>query len=173
MSLSKTVRFISIAALTYATSALSAAYALDAAEAADLVKRYSQTVACQLEPTENYQSLQYKAVKLTPSVEGFEENEIRYVVFWQGDLSCAGGEASRMINFSVVKPGLFEMLPPVVNVFMEFPDLDLIELKTFEEQGGKLAISGLTFGESDVETPTKEVQYTVELADGMLFVAGQ
>lgn len=173
MSHMKTVRFAGLAALAYATCALNAAHALDAAEASDLVKRYSETVACQLEPTENYQSLQYKAVKLTPSAESFEDNEILYAVFWQGDLGCAGGEASRMNNFSVVKPGLFEMLPPVVNVFMAFPDLDLIELKTFEEQEGKLAISGLTFGESDVETPTKEVQYTVELDNGMLFAAGQ
>lgn len=70
------------------------ASAFNEADAIKLVKAYSKTVACQLEETK------YKAVRVSgdPATTDFGD---QYVVYWDGDMGCMGGNGTIVPNFTV------------------------------------------------------------------------
>ena len=69
-----------------ATSAMSA----DERTAANIVKKYSETVACQIQEVQ-YQKNQYKAVKIIQGDKELGGLGDLFVVYWEGDVGCMGG----------------------------------------------------------------------------------
>jgi len=86
------------------------------------------------------------------------------VVFWQGDVGCAGGRGTVVPNFTVVEQRGFSSVPPVVVQNYKMPDLDLVHLTSLSGKNGLLQVSGLTYGPEDQQGyPTKKVSYTLKL----------
>lgn len=143
--------------ITLATLAFNAS-AADERQASNIVKKFSQTVACQLGDVKN----QYKAVKLTAS----DENGIgaQFVVFWEGDISCMGGASTATPNFTLVEQAGFSSVAPIVRLDIKFPELDLVYLTSMSAKNGVLSIKGITYGPQDQQgNPKKLVSYNLKL----------
>ena len=141
-------------------------FALDAKQASQITKKYSELVACQISDASDQKS-QYKAVKL--SGDG-KEIGTTYAVFWQGDVGCSGGNATVNPNFTVVEQRGFESVDPVVATDYTWPELDLVIVTEFTGANGILKITGITYGAKDRQGwPKKPVSYTLKL-DGNKFV---
>lgn len=93
----KSIVFLTIAAITMS------AYAADERDASRIVKKYSEAVACQLEGISEYQKNQYKAVKINPGEADLGGMGAQFVVYWEGDVGCAGGNGTIVPNFTVVE----------------------------------------------------------------------
>ncbi|MCT8163458.1 MULTISPECIES: hypothetical protein [unclassified Pseudomonas] len=142
------------------------ANAFDERDASKLVRNYSETVACQLDDAAEYQKNQYKAIKLKdgdPDAYGLGE---LYVVFWEGDVGCSGGNGTILPNFTMVERSGFGSANPIVVERYIFPDLDLVKLTGISGGNGYLNIQGLAYGGSDMQhKPSKKVSYTLILHD--------
>lgn len=142
------------------------ANAFDERDASRLVRNYSEIVACQLDDAAEYQKSQYKAIKLKdgdPEMYGLGE---LYVVFWEGDVGCSGGNGTITPNFTIVEHSGFGSANPVVVDSYKFPDLDLAKLTGISGENGLLKIQGLAYGGSDMQhNPSKKVSYTLKLYD--------
>lgn len=158
--------------LTCLVSSLSLnSFAADESVASDIVKQYSQTIACQLVDNEDYQKNQYKAVRIR---SGFEETggmgEI-FVVYWEGDVGCSGGNGTVSANFTVVEQSGFSSVPPVVKTDYKFPQMELVRLTEMTGGDDRLLIKGVAYGPEDRQhRPSKEVTYVLEL-EGYEFTA--
>ncbi len=140
-------------------------HAANEQDASKLVKKYSETVACQLN-TSDLQENQYKAVMINP---GFAEHNGMgrvFVVYWEGDFGCAGGNGTVVPNFTVVEHSGFMSVAPVVKTDYKFPDLDLVRITSMSSKNGRLFIRGITYGPKDPQSsPTKVVSYTLKLVE--------
>ena len=92
-----------------ASSAMSA----DERTAANIVKKYSETIACQIQEVQ-YQKNQYKAVKIIQGDKELGGLGDLFVVYWEGDVGCMGGNGTVVPNFTVVEQRGFSSVPPVV-----------------------------------------------------------
>lgn len=156
----KSVVFLSIAAIAMN------AYAADERDASRIVKKYSETVACQLEGIGDYQINQYKAVKISPGAADLGGMGAQFVVYWEGDVGCAGGNGTIGPNFTVVEHRGFMSAAPVVVTDYEFPDMELVRLTSISGKNRQLIIKGVAYGPKDQQhSPTKVVSYTLKLVD--------
>lgn len=138
--------------------------AADERIASKIVKKYSEAIACQISDTQT-QKNQYKAVKIATGDSDIGLGET-FVVFWQGDVGCLGGNGTVVPNFTVVEQRGFSSVDPVVVTAYKFPDLDLVILTSFTGRDGLLTIKGVTYGSKDQQGwPKKSVSYTLKLAD--------
>jgi len=137
-------------------SVFSNAYAFNESDAAKLVKSYSQTVACQLEETK------YKAVKVSGKPGETEEWTDQYVVLWDGDFGCAGGNGTVVPNLTVVEVHGFST--PVVLPDYKTPELPLVQIDKFSGKDGSITLGGLGYGDKDQQhEPTKRLSFTLKL----------
>lgn len=156
----KAVVFLSMAVITVS------AYAADERDASRIVKKYSETVACQLEGISDYQKNQYKAVKINPGMADLGGMGAQFVVYWEGDVGCMGGNGTVVPNFTVVEHSGFSSAAPVVRTDYKFPDLELVRLTSISGKNGQLVIKGITYGPKDQQhSPTKVVSYTLKLVE--------
>ena len=140
-------------------------FAYDERDASKLVKKFSETVACQLEDA-GQQKEQYKAVKLASDDKDTGQGAM-YVVFWYGDLGCSGGNGTVTPNFTVVEHTGFSSTAPIVMLDYKFPDISLVSLSSFTAQNGVLNIKGVTYGPNDNQhQPKTPVTYRLKFVDG-------
>lgn len=156
----KLIVFLFVAAITLN------AFAADENDAALLVKKYSETIACQLGGISDFQKNQYKAVTVKPGLANLDGFGAVFVVYWEGDVGCYGGNNSIVPNFTVVEHTGFASAAPVVKPDYEFPYLPLVKLTSISGKNGQLAIEGVIYGPNDRHhLPTKVVSYTLKLVD--------
>ncbi|WP_454258362.1 hypothetical protein [Pseudoxanthomonas mexicana] len=140
------------------------AHALDERVASKIVRSYSETTACQLEETS------YKAFEIQqgdPESNGFGAI---YLVHWQGDVGCSGGNGTVTDNFSVVEHRGFTSADPIVVTDYEFPELSLATVTDVSAENGVLRITGLRYGPNDQQhSPSQRVVYRIKF-DGTAFV---
>lgn len=152
--------FLSVAAITIS------AYAADERDASRIVKKYSEAVACQLEGISEYQKSQYKAVKTHSGAPDLGGMGAQFVVYWEGDVGCAGGNGTIVPNFTVVEHRGFMSADPVVATDIKFPDMELVRLTSMSSKDGQLIIKGVAYGPTDQQhSPTKVVSYSLKLVD--------
>jgi hypothetical protein len=73
----KLIVFLFVAAITLN------AFAADENDASFLVKKYSETIACQLENISDFQKNQYKAVTVKPGLANLDGFGAVFVVYWE------------------------------------------------------------------------------------------
>lgn len=145
---------------------VSPTFAADERTAAAVVKKYSEAIACQIsEPA--VQRNQYKTVKIDAGMTDLGGLGAKFVVFWEGDVGCAGGNSTVVPNFTVVEQSGFTSVPPVVMPNYKFPDIDIVKVTNIvSNKDGILLISGLAYGAKDQQhVPTKKVGYALKLVD--------
>jgi len=132
-------------------------------DATNVVKKYSESVACQIvEP--QYQKLQYKAVRVFQGDKDLGGLDDIFVVFWDGDTGCSGGNGSVISNFTIVEQRGFMSTSPVVVSDFKFPPLELARVTGFTGKNGQIQISGLSYGPQDDQgVPTTKVNYILKL----------
>ena len=158
------VVFISTAALAVC------AYSADERAAAAITKKYSEAVACQIVEKE-FQRNQYKAVKVVAGDKELDGIGDVFVVYWEGDTGCAGGNGTVVPNFTILEQRGFSSVDPVVVTDAQFPDLDLVRLTSLSGKNGQLQISGVTYGPNDQQgDPKKKVSYTLRYVPEKGFV---
>lgn len=139
------------------------AHALDERSASRIVRNYSETVACQIDETT------YKAFEIQQGDTELDGFGSLYVVNWQGDIGCAGGNGTVTENFSVVEHRGFISAEPIVVTDYNFPELPLVTITDLTVEAGLLRISGLRYGPDDRQhNPTQKVVYRVKF-DGTEF----
>ena len=126
-----------IVGLSLAAIAASA-FAADERVASSIVKKYSEAIACQIEET------QYKAIKVLPGDKELGGLGAVYVVSWEGDVGCAGGNGTVFPNFTIVEQSGFSSVPPVVMTDYKFPEMELVRLTNISGGNGQLIVSGVT-----------------------------
>ncbi len=140
------------------------AHALDERTASKIVRSYSEAVACQLEETA------YKALEIQQGDPESNGLGAIYLVHWQGDIGCAGGNGTVTDNFSVVEHRGFMSAPPIVVTDYEFPELSLATVTDISLDNGLVRITGLRYGANDGQhRPTQRVVYRIKF-DGNAFV---
>lgn len=146
------------------------AHALDERSAAALAKKYSETVACQLEDNAD-QPTQYKAVRIDKGDAEMNGLGAKFVVFWQGDTGCLGGNGTIRPNFTVVEKAGSPAADPVV-IDYKFPELKMVSLTSMTAtKTGLLLLTGISYGPKDEQhRPTKPVKYTLKLVDSKFII---
>lgn len=148
---------LSLAAIATST------FGADERSVANVVKKYSEAIACQIQEVQ-YQKNQYKSVKVLQGDKELGGLGDIYVVYWEGDVGCAGGNGTVTPNFTVVEQNGFSSVPPVVVTYYKFPELDLVRITGFTGKNEQLLISGVTYGPNDQQGyPAKKVSYTLKL----------
>lgn len=138
-------------------------FAYDERDASKLVKKFSETVACQL--ADDLKD-QYKSVKIAADDKDIGMGAM-YVVFWYGDVGCSGGNGTVTPNFTVVEHTGFSSTAPIVMLDYKFPDMPLVALTSFTVQNGILNIKGVTYGPNDNQhQPKTPVTYRLKFVDG-------
>ncbi len=151
--------FLASLAVMTALFSLPAA-ALDAKQAVRIVRSYSAAIACQLDETD------YKALEVRAGEADMDGFGALYVVHWQGDVGCSGGNGTVMDNFTVVEHRGFISAAPVVVTDYEFPELRLSHVTGFTANKGVLRIEGLAYGRNDAQhNPTQRVVYRLRFDD--------
>lgn len=140
------------------------AQAADERTASAIVKKYSETVACQITELAD-QKNQYKAVKIDPGMADMDGFGAKFVVFWQGDMGCSGGNGTAVPQFTVVEQSGFMSVPPTVMPDYKFPLLEIVHLTNMSvTKNGLLLLTGVTYGPKDQQhIPTKVVKYSLKL----------
>ena len=140
------------------------AQALDGRVATKIVRGYSEATACQLEDTS------YKAFEIQQGdVESNGFGAI-YLVHWQGDVGCSGGNGTVTDNFSVVEHRGFTSADPIVVTDYDFPELSLATVTDISAENGVVRITGLRYGPNDQQhNPSQRVVYRIKF-DGAAFV---
>lgn len=136
------------------------AYAATEKAAEKLVKKYSETIACQLEETK------YTAVK----VSSREVNQLGdvYLVHWTGDIGCGGGNGTGDISqFTMVverSPSVGSRL--IIDGDAKLPELDIRYVKTISIKDGVIYINGFAWADNDsAHNPTKPVSYKLKFVN--------
>ena len=133
------------------------ALALDDRSAARIVRNYSEAIACQIEYTD------YKALEIQSGDPESNGLGAVYVVYWQGDIGCAGGNGTITQNFSVVEHRGFMSADPVVVTDYDFPELNLVAVTDLSVNQGLLRIEGLQYSANDHKlNPSQRVVYRVK-----------
>jgi hypothetical protein len=131
-----------------------------------LVRDYSETIACQLEGTSDYQENQYKAVELNsgdPEMQGYGA---MYIVYWEGDVGCYGGNGTIIPNFTIVEHRGFMSANPIIVNDYKFPILDLVKLTNISGSNGVVQIEGVRYGPNDKQhQPKQQIKYTLKLVN--------
>lgn len=153
------------ATVAFTFLALPNAFAAPYAEhdASALVKRYSETVACQLEDVANYQKNQYKAVKIVNGDLSSDGLGDVFLVYWEGDVGCAGGNGTIVPNFTVVEHAGFASTKPIVQLSYKLPEMEMVSLTSMTFQSGVVTLKGVTYGPNDQQhQPKKVVTYRLK-----------
>ena len=111
--------------------------------AAEVVRRYSRTVACQIhEAGPGYR--QYVTVTLEPELPDGIFGV--WLVGWTGDLGCMGGNGTQALQMALVKQNGFPLrvVSPVVVDATPLPDLVMNGLRDMQFSDGVLTIRGTT-----------------------------
>ena len=144
-------------------AAAASAFSADERAAANVTKKYSEAIACQIQEPQ-YQKNQYKTVKIIQGDKELGGLGDLFVVYWEGDVGCMGGNGTVVPNFTVVEQAGFSSIPPIVSTEYKFPDLELVQVTSFSGKSGVLQIGGITYGPNDQQGyPTKKVTYTLKL----------
>ena len=109
----------------------------------EVVRRYSQTVACQIyRATPGYQ--QYTTVELEPSHSQYPSGV--WLVAWTGDLGCMGGNGTQALQINLVLQNGFSnrSVSPVVIDSRPMPHLAMNGLRDLSFQDGVVTIRGTT-----------------------------
>ncbi|CAH1569177.1 hypothetical protein [Vibrio rotiferianus] len=127
--------------------------------ASKLAKKFSSTVAC------NVNEDSFKAVKVVTKGENIEDNlGDKYIIYWEGDLGCSGGNGSVNPHFSIVEVSSFKRLVVVPDI--KQPELDLVCVDKVKVQDELINILGVTYGESDHQhSPSEKIQYVLKFND--------
>ena len=132
--------------------------AFDNNDAINLVKKFSNTIACAV----NDES--FKSVKANGE-NGTTEYDDTYIVYWEGDFGCSGGNGAVSPTFSLVKLANFNK--PVVIPAVQQPNLDMVCVDTMTKYKDSIKISGITYSDSDSQhSPNQPVQYLLSVNDG-------
>lgn len=143
----------------------SSSYAADERTASAVAKKYSQAIACEISDS-TIQKNQYKTVKIDSGMADIGGLGAKFVVFWEGDVGCMGGNATVVPNFTVVEQSGHSSVPPVVRPDYKFPELDIVSVTNIATKDGLLIINGVTYGPKDQQhKPTKAVRYVLKLID--------
>ena len=111
--------------------------------AAEVVRRYSGTVACQIyEGAPGYR--QYVSVTLQP--QGSDGMFGIWLVGWTGDLGCMGGNGTQGVQMALVQHSGFSsrVVSPVVVDATPLPNLVMNGLRDMQFSNGVLTIRGTT-----------------------------
>lgn len=169
MKLIESVAFVAVA--TFSANA----YSFDEADASHLVQRFSEIAACQLPSAEANTPLQYKSVQVRQGMGDVDGFGAQYIVYWQGDYGCYGGNGTQRPNFTVVERSGFGAADPVVKTEYTMPELELARVTDFYagESKGSVHIEGVAYGSGDRQhDPSKRVEYVVSLGhDGFNIVS--
>lgn len=139
------------------------AQAMDERTAVRVARLYSEAVACQLE------AAHYQAAEVTAGDATLDGLGAIHVVYWQGDLGCAGGSGTVLPNFTVVEHRGLRSTSPIVVTDYPFPELDLRYVDRISSSNGELHITGVRYGPDDAHNaPTEKVSYRVGF-DGARF----
>ena len=146
------------------TAIVTLTFAADERTAANVVKKYSEAIACQITEVQR-QKNQYKSVKVLQADKELPGLGDIHVVYWEGAVGCPGGNGGSVTpNFTVVEQNGFESVPPVVVTDFKFPELALVQITSFSAKNEQLLINGVSYGPSDLQgAPTKKVSYTLKL----------
>ena len=140
------------------------AHALDERVAAKIVRNYSEAIACQLEEAK------YDAFEIQQGDPESNGLGAIYLVHWQGDIGCSGGNGTITDNFSVVEHRGFTSADPIVVTDYEFPTLSVSTVTDISEENGLLRITGLRYGPNDQQhRPSQRVVYRIKF-DGNAFL---
>ena len=111
--------------------------------ATEVVRRYSRTVACQIdEPGPGYR--QYVTISLEP---GLPEGIFGvWLVGWTGDLGCMGGNGTQGVQMALVQQNGFSrrVVSPVVVDDEPLPGLLMNGLRDVQFSNGVLTVRGTT-----------------------------
>ena len=110
---------------------------------AEVVRRYSRTVACQIDETAPG-FRQYGTVTLRPEVPDGILGV--WLVGWTGDLGCLGGNATQLVQMTLVEQRGFprRVLSPVVINHEPLPGLVMNGLRDMQFSKGVLTVRGTT-----------------------------
>ncbi|MBR9754441.1 hypothetical protein H2O77_09665 [Cobetia sp. 4B] len=152
--------------LSFASSEV---FAFDKDDAASLVKKFTETTACEVGDRDEDKPLQFKTIQLKEGMDTVDGFGVQYAVFWTGDLGCYGGRGGNSPHVSIVERSGFGSADPVVKIDeYELPDaLKNIAHVTdfygndFKEQ---FYIKGFKYNPDDHQiNPTREVSYLVKV----------
>ncbi|MGF1705487.1 hypothetical protein [Enterovibrio baiacu] len=116
----------------------------------NLVKKYSSTIAC----TVNDNSFQ--SVEITSNYDEYT------IVYWEGDVGCAGGSGSMSGVLTVVGKGRWGELFVLPEI--EQPNTKLVCADSITSDNGFLNINGIAYGPDDHQrAPNQKLQYTLKL----------
>lgn len=125
--------------------------------AISLVKQYSTSVACSVNPAS------FKAVQ-TIGESGRENVGDEYVVYWEGDIGCFGGNGSISGFLSVVRKNGFGQ--PLVEPYIKSPDIQMVCADTIAVENGLITLSGITYDDDDSQhSPSKPIEVTFKTDD--------
>ncbi len=144
--------------------AIPLAHATGESYASFLVRDFSETIACQINDYDDDRKVLYKAVQLEEGAPDLNGIGSVFVVYWEGDVGCWGGNGTVTPNFTVVEHNGFASADPVVRLDYKFPDLDLVWVESLSVENEALIIEGVTYGPQDHQhAPTKGVTYILRL----------
>ena len=137
---------------------------LNADTASKVVQAYSKAVACQLDDSTEYKPVEIRAGD--PELDGLGA---LYLVLWNGDFGCMGGNATVLPNFTLVEKRGFSSADPIVVTDYEFPEPSLKVVTDLTVKDGLIRITGLEVGEDDdMNNPTHKATYQIQF-DGEKF----
>lgn len=152
--------------LAFASSEVSA---FDKNDAASLVKKFTETTACQVGDRNEDKPLQFKTIQLKEGMDTVDGFGVQYAVFWTGDLGCYGGRGADSPHVSIVERSGFGTADPVVKIDdYELPDAiaSIAHVTDFYGSDFKkqFYIKGVKYNPDDRQiSPTREVSYLVEV----------
>lgn len=130
--------------------------------AISLVKQYSTTVACSINPAS------FKAVQ-TVGESGREDVGDEYVVYWEGDIGCFGGNGSISGFLSVVRKNGFGQ--PLVEPYIKSPDIQMVCADKIAVKNGHITLSGITYDDDDSQnSPSKPIEVVFKTDDDKIKV---
>jgi hypothetical protein len=129
-------------------------YAFNTQSAESLVRKYSSTIACSVNPSS------FKAVQ-TIGEPGVEEVGDEYVVYWEGDVGCAGGNGSVSGVLSVVRKNGFGQ--PLVEPYLKSPEIKMVCADKIAVSNGLVTLSGITYDDDDSQhSPSKPIEIVLK-----------
>ena len=150
-----------LAIVAVATSA----HAFDTSDASKKVQQYSELIACQLPDPSDYPPNQYKAVQIKEGMEpGLSTFGAVWVVHWNGDYGCSGGNGTSLPHFTVVEHSGFGSAEPVIKADFTIPNLELVKLRSMSARDEILHLEGIAYGPDDRQhQPSQRVSYDLKL----------
>ncbi len=92
---------------------------------------------------------------------GVEEVGDEYVVYWEGDVGCAGGNGSVSGVLSVVRKNGFGQ--PLVEPYLKSPEIKMVCADKIAVSNGFVTLSGITYGDDDSQhSPSKPIEIVLK-----------